>query len=192
VNTSTLGTKQQLELHDLDVDYAGVKMQSFQIHGRDALILPCLGRTEKDQGAKGLQGTTVEDSMSMVHLSYGMKNPCSPHLRSESAIIAGIAKASLPNTATPWEEYPADYNRLRDKVAEAIEGFECFNRRVRQPLGFRLKQPARELVFLTSTGRANLSSASLADAAPKSGRLLLGTVRSHDQWNTTIYSDDDR
>ena len=169
-------------------------MQSFQIHGRDALILPCLGRTEKDQGAKGLQGTTVEDSMSMVHLSYGMKNPCSPHLRSESAIIAGIAKASLPNTATPFEEYAADYksNRLRDKVAEAIEGFECFNRRVRQPLGFRLKQPARELVFLTSTGRANLSSASLADAAPKSGRLLLGTVRSHDQWNTTIYSDDDR
>ena len=77
-------------------------------------------------------------------------------------------------------------------MAEAIEGFECFNRRVRQPLGFRLKQPARELVFLTKTGRANFSSASLADAAPKAGRLLLGTVRSHDQWNTTIYSDDDR
>ena len=77
-------------------------------------------------------------------------------------------------------------------MAEAIEGFECFNRRVRQPLGFRLKQPARELVFLTNTGRANFSLASLADAAPKAGRLLLGTVRSHDQWNTTIYSDDDR
>jgi anaerobic selenocysteine-containing dehydrogenase len=86
----------------------------------------------------------------------------------------------------------ADYNRLRDKMAEALEGFECFNRRVRQPLGFRLKQPARELVFLTDTGRANFSSPPLADAAPKTGRLLLGTVRSHDQWNTTIYSDDDR
>ena len=129
MNTSTLGTKQRLELHDLDGDYAGVKMQSFQIHGRDALILPCLGRTEKDQGAKELQGITVEDSMSMVHLSYGMKNPCSPHLRSESAIIAGIAKASLPNTATPWEEYAADYNLLRDKVAEAGEGFEPSIRR---------------------------------------------------------------
>jgi molybdopterin-dependent oxidoreductase alpha subunit len=166
--------------------------RSHLIHGRDALILPCLGRTEKDQGKEGLQGITVEDSMSMVHLSYGMKHPCSPHLRSESAIIAGIAKASLPNTKTPWEEYAADYNRLRDKIAEAIEGFECFNRRVRQPLGFRLKQPARELVFLTDTGRATFSLSPLADAATKAGRLLLGTVRSHDQWNTTIYSDDDR
>src|SRR5258707_13839355 len=77
-------------------------------------------------------------------------------------------------------------------MAEALEGFECFNRRVRQPLGFRLKQPARELVFLTDTGRTNFSSSALADAAPKAGRLLLETVRSHDQWNTTIYSDDDR
>ena len=166
--------------------------RSHLIHGRDALILPCLGRTEKDYGNEGLQGITVEDSMSMVHLSYGMKHPCSPHLPSESAIIAGIATASLLKTPTPWEEYAADYNRLRDKMAEAIEGFECFNRRVRQPLGFRLKQPARELIFLTNTGRANFSVPPLADAAPKAGRLLLGTVRSHDQWNTTIYSDDDR
>jgi anaerobic selenocysteine-containing dehydrogenase len=166
--------------------------RSHLIHGRDALILPCLGRTEKDNGNEGLQGITVEDSMSMVHLSYGMKHPCSPHLRSEPTIIAGIAKASLPKTATPWLEYAADYDRLRDKMAEAIEGFECFNRRVRQPLGFRLKQPARELVFLTNTGRANFSLPPLADSAPKAGRLLLGTVRSHDQWNTTIYSDDDR
>jgi molybdopterin-dependent oxidoreductase alpha subunit len=166
--------------------------RSHLIHGRDALILPCLSRTERDHGKEGLQCISVEDSMSMVHLSYGMKNPCSPQLRSESAIIAGIAKASLPNTATPWEEYAADYNRLRDKMADAIEGFEYFNRRVRQPLGFRLKQPARELVFLTNTGRANFSSPPLADTAPKAERLLLGTMRSHDQWNTTIYSDDDR
>src|SRR5215469_11785452 len=177
---------------DLTIQVSTKLNRSHLIHGRDALILPCLGRTEKDHGSKGLQGITVEDSMSMVHLSYGMKNPCSPQLRSESAIIAGIAKASLPNTTTPWLEYAADYNRIRDKMAEAIEGFEGFNRRVRQPLGFRLKQPARELVFLTNTGRANFSLASLADAAPKEGRLLLGTMRSHDQWNTTIYSDDDR
>jgi molybdopterin-dependent oxidoreductase alpha subunit len=177
---------------DLTIQVSTKLNRSHLIHGKAALILPCLGRTEKDQGKDGLQGITVEDSMSMVHLSYGMKHPCSPHLRSESAIIAGIAKASLPNTATPWEEYAADYNRLRDKIAEAIEGFECFNRRVRQPLGFRLKQPARELVFLTESGRANFSSSQLADSAPKAGRLLLGTVRSHDQWNTTIYSDDDR
>src|SRR5260370_21407024 len=76
-------------------------------------------------------------------------------------------------------------------MAEAIDGFEGFNRRVRQPLGFRLKQPARELVFLTETGRVEFSASPLADVAPAPGRLLLGTMRSHDQWNTTIYSDDD-
>ena len=177
---------------DLTIHVSTKLNRSHLIHGRDAFILPCLGRTEKDPGGKGFQGITVEDSMSMVHLSYGMKQPCSPHLRSESAIIAGIAKASLPNTLTPWEDYAADYNKIRDKMAEAIEGFECFNRRVRQPLGFRLKQPARELVFQTDTGRANFSLAPLPNFSLKAGQLILGTMRSHDQWNTTIYSDDDR
>src|SRR4030095_10237401 len=134
----------------------------------------------------------VEDSMSMVHLSYGMKEPCSPELGSECRILAGVAEASLPETRTPWDKYAGDYNIVRDKMGEAIEGFECFNRRVRQPLGFRLKQPARELVFLTDTRRANFSPAPLIEVLPAGGRLLLGTVRSHDQWNTTIYSDDDR
>src|SRR5215468_8524467 len=130
--------------------------------------------------------------MSMVHLSFGMKEPGSPGLRSEVAIIAGMAKAALPRTKTAWDEFAADYDIIRDKMAEAIEGFEDFNRRVRQPLGFRLKQPARELVFLTDTQKANFSAAVLAAAAPDAGRLVLATVRSHDQWNTTIYSDDDR
>jgi molybdopterin-dependent oxidoreductase alpha subunit len=177
---------------DLTIQVSTKLNRSHLVHGRDALILPCLGRTEKDHGPKGLQGITVEDSMSMVHLSYGMKAPASPDLRSEPAIIAGIAMASLPHTQTPWLEYAADYNLIRDKMADAIEGFECFNRRVRQPLGFRLKQPARELIFHTDTGRADFSAAPLADTAPAQGRLMLGTVRSHDQWNTTIYSDDDR
>ena len=177
---------------DLTIQVSTKLNRSHLVHGRDALILPCLGRTEKDRGRKGLQGITVEDSMSMVHLSYGMKEPCSPDLRSECRILTGIAKASLPETKTPWDKYADDYNIIRDKMGEAIEGFECFNRRVRQPLGFRLKQPARELVFLTDTGRANFSAAPLIEVLPAGGRLLLGTVRSHDQWNTTIYSDDDR
>jgi hypothetical protein len=113
----------------------------------------------------------------------------SPHLRSEAAIIAGMAAASLPGSRTPWADYAGDYDLIRDKMAEAIEDF---NRRVRQPLGFRLKQPARELVFLTKTGRAEFSAAPLAGDAPAPGRLLLGTMRSHDQWNTAIYSDNDR
>jgi molybdopterin-dependent oxidoreductase alpha subunit len=177
---------------DLTVQVSTKLNRGHLVHGRDALILPCLGRTEKNHGKNGLQGTTVEDSMSMVHLSFGMKEPCTLHLRSEVAIIAGMAAASLPATKTPWADYAGDYDLIRDKMAEAIDGFEGFNRRVRQPLGFRLKQPARELVFLTDTGLANFSVAPLADAAPAPGRLLLGTMRSHDQWNTTIYSDDDR
>jgi molybdopterin-dependent oxidoreductase alpha subunit len=166
--------------------------RSHLVHGREALILPCLGRTEKDYQRSGLQQITVEDSMAMVHLSVGMKEPGSPSLRSEPSILAGIARATLPSSRTPWEEYVADYDRIRDKMAEAIDGFEDFNRRVRQPLGFRLRQPARELVFLTDTRRANLSAAALPDVVPPPGKLVVATMRSHDQFNTTIYSDDDR
>ena len=176
---------------DLTVQVSTKLNRSHVVHGKEALILPCLGRTERDAGAKGPQGITVEDSMSMVHLSFGMKEAGSPHLRSEPAIIAGMAAASLSATKTPWADYAGDYDLIRDKMSEAIEGFEDFNRRVRQPLGFRLKQPARELVFLTGTEKANFSDAPLPEARPEGG-LILATVRSHDQWNTTIYSDDDR
>ncbi|MFJ6567470.1 FdhF/YdeP family oxidoreductase [Streptomyces sp. NPDC091292] len=166
--------------------------RSHVVHGRKALILPCLGRTERDQQRGGLQSTSVEDSMSMVHLSLGMKRPASPHLLSEPAIIAGIARATLPDSAVPWEHYIEDYDRIRDTMAQALDGFEDFNRRVRLPLGFRLKQPARELVFLTPSGRAEFSTAPLPDSVPEGDFLILQTMRSHDQWNTTIYSDDDR
>nr|WP_306328893.1 FdhF/YdeP family oxidoreductase [Streptomyces venezuelae] len=166
--------------------------RSHIVHGEQALILPCLGRTEKDHQRKGVQSTSVEDSMSMVHLSIGMKRPASPHLLSEPAIIAGMARAALPGSATPWEWYVEDYDRIRDTMAKVLDGFEDFNRRVRLPLGFRIKQPARELVFLTPSGRAEFSSAPLPDVVPEPGTLALGTMRSHDQWNTTIYSDNDR
>ena len=125
--------------------------------------------------------------MSMVHLSFGMKEPRSPHLRSEVAIIAGMAAASLPGTKTPWADYAGDYDLIRDKMAEAIDGFEDFNRRVRQPLGFRLKQPARELVFLTETGtRGVLRRARWPTSCPRPaacssarcGRTTSGTPRS--------------
>ena len=130
--------------------------------------------------------------MSMVHSSVGMKKPASPYLLSEPAIIAGIAKAALPRTKTRWDWYVEDYDRIRDTMAKVLDGFEDFNRRVRLPLGFRIKQPARELVFLTPSGKAEFSAAPLPDVVPAAGTLLLGTMRSHDQWNTTIYSDDDR
>ncbi|MFE7121784.1 FdhF/YdeP family oxidoreductase, partial [Streptomyces sp. NPDC057654] len=177
---------------DLTVQVSTKLNRSHLVHGRRAVILPCLGRTEKDHQREGVQSTSVEDSMSMVHLSVGMKRPASPHLLSEPAVIAGIARAALPGSATRWEWYVEDYDRIRDTMARVLPGFEDFNRRVRLPLGFRIKQPARELVFLTPSGRAEFSTAALPDVVPAPGTLALGTMRSHDQWNTTIYSDDDR
>ncbi|MFE9040299.1 FdhF/YdeP family oxidoreductase [Streptomyces sp. NPDC007818] len=185
-------TYEALRNCELTVQVSTKLNRSHVMHGRAALILPCLGRTEKDQQRKGDQATSVEDSMSMVHLSRGMKRPASPHLLSEPAIVAGMARAALPESTTPWAWYVEDYDRIRDTMARVLDGFEDFNRRVRLPLGFRIKQPARELVFLTPTGKAEFSAAPLPDVVPEPGTLALGTMRSHDQWNTTIYSDDDR
>ncbi|WP_227982381.1 FdhF/YdeP family oxidoreductase [Nocardia spumae] len=177
---------------DLTVQVSTKLNRSHLVHGRRAVILPCLGRTERDEQRGGLQQTSVEDSMSMVHLSKGMKKPASPRLLSEPAIIAGIARAALPHSATPWEHYVEDYDRIRDTMAQVLDGFEDFNRRVRLPLGFRIRQPARELVFRTPTGRAEFSAAPLPEISRETGTLTLATMRSHDQWNTTIYSDNDR
>lgn len=166
--------------------------RSHIVHGKEALILPCLGRTEIDEQASGPQQVSVEDSMSMVHLSNGLKKPASEHLKSECAIICNIAKATLTNSKTPWDKYNDNYDSVRDVMADALIGFENFNQRARQKLGFRIAQPARELTFLTPSGKANFSAAPLIDTLPPQGKLVLCTVRSHDQFNTTIYSDNDR
>jgi anaerobic selenocysteine-containing dehydrogenase len=167
--------------------------RSHIVHGKRALILPCLARSDKDQQAGGPQGITVEDAMAMVHISFGMKEPGSPHLRSECAILAGMAQATLPESKTPWRQYVEDYDHIRDTMAQVLHGFEDFNRRARHPHGFRIRQLARERVFQTPSGRAEFSLAPLPDDVdPGEGRLMLTTVRSHDQFNTTIYSNDDR
>ncbi|MEU7767288.1 FdhF/YdeP family oxidoreductase [Nocardia sp. NPDC049190] len=188
----TAYTVDALRRCDLTVQVSTKLNRSHLVHGARAVILPCLGRTEKDEQRGGIQETSVEDSMSMVHLSRGMRKPASPHLMSEPAIIAGIARAALPDSATPWQYYIEDYDRIRDTMAHVLDGFEDFNRRVRLPLGFRIRQPARELVFLTPSGRAEFSTAALPDLTRDPGQLTLTTMRSHDQWNTTIYSDSDR
>ncbi len=178
---------------ELTVQVSTKLNRSHIVHGKRALILPCLGRTDKDVQAAGEQGITVEDSMSMVHISYGMKEPDSPQLRSECAILAGMAQATLPESRTPWQGYADDYDRIRDTVAQLLPGFEDFNVRARHPHGFRIHQPARERVFQTPSGRAEFLPAPLPDDVdPGEGRLTLTTVRSHDQFNTTIYSNDDR
>ena len=188
----TEATFEALRNTELTVQVSTKLNRSHLVHGRAALILPCLGRTEKDQQRHGEQGVTVEDSMSMFHLSYGVRKPASKHLLSECAILAGMARATLPGSATPWESYTEDYDRIRDTMSAVLDGFEDFNRRVRMPLGFRIHQPARERVFLTHTGRAEFWASPLPDVLPPKGKLMLSTVRSHDQWNTTIYSDNDR
>ncbi|WP_327092056.1 FdhF/YdeP family oxidoreductase [Nonomuraea sp. NBC_01738] len=184
----TAYTFEALRRCDLTVHVSTKLNRSHLVHGKKALILPCLGRSEKDRD----QSISVEDSMSMVHLSTGMKRAASPYLLSEVQIIAGLAQATLPGTAQPWAAYATDYDLVRDTMARVLDGFEDFNRRVRQPLGFRLAQPARERVFTTPSGRAEFSTAALPDVLPPEGRLTLSTMRSHDQWNTTIYSGDDR
>jgi len=188
----TEATFAALRKTDFTVQVSTKLNRSHLVHGRAALILPCLGRTEKDVRRSGEQGVTVEDSMSMVHLSYGMRRPASKHLLSECAILAGMARATLPDSQTPWERYTDDYDRIRDTMSAVLDGFEDFNRRVRGHLGFRIRQPARERVFLTLTGRAEFRASPLPDVVPPPGKLMLSTMRSHDQWNTTIYSDNDR
>lgn len=185
-------TEAAMQKCELTVQITTKLNRSHIIHGKQALILPCLGRTEFDIQESGPQFVTVEDSMAMVHPSKGMKSPASPHLLSEIAIVAGIAKASLPHSKTPWQEYVNNYDKIRETMSGALDGFEEFNRRVRQPLGFRLRQPARELVFATPSGKAEFSHASVPDIVPKPGLLKLMTMRAHDQFNTTIYADNDR
>ncbi|WP_326764997.1 FdhF/YdeP family oxidoreductase [Streptomyces sp. NBC_01591] len=168
--------------------------RSHAVTGTRALILPTLGRTDKDIQASGKQFVTVEDSMSMVHSSRGNLTPASPHLLSEPAIVARLARAVLgPGSNTPWEEFEKDYATIRDRISRVVPGFENFNARVAHPGGFTLPHaPRDERRFPTTTGKANFTAAPVEYPQLPEGRLLLQTLRSHDQYNTTIYGLDDR
>jgi molybdopterin-dependent oxidoreductase alpha subunit len=163
------------------------------VTGLRALILPCLGRTEHDLQASGPQFVTVEDSMSVVHASRGGLAPASEHLLSEPAIVARLARATLgPTSGVDWDGLVADYDRIRDRIAEVIPGFEDFNRRVRQPGGFVLPNAAAARRFKTATGKARFTVQPIPRIVLAPGQLLMTTIRSHDQYNTTIYGLDDR
>ncbi|MFD7866128.1 FdhF/YdeP family oxidoreductase [Streptomyces sp. NPDC059783] len=168
--------------------------RSHAVTGTRALILPTLGRTDKDVQATGRQFVTVEDSMSMVHASRGNLTPASPHLLSEPAIVARLARAVLgPGSATPWEEFERDYATIRDRISRVVPGFENFNARVAHPGGFTLPHAPRDSRrFPTATGKANFTAAPVEFPELPEGRLLLQTLRSHDQYNTTVYGLDDR
>ena len=167
--------------------------RSHLITGERALILPCLGRTEEDIQATGKRFLTVEDSMGIVDRSRGFLPPASPDLLSDVAIIANLAKATLGSrTSTDWLAFAADYNLIRDAISRVIPGFENFNARLAEEKFFYLPNAAKHRIFKTSSGKAKLSVCPIPKHDLKPNEFLLTTIRSHDQFNSTIYGLNDR
>jgi molybdopterin-dependent oxidoreductase alpha subunit len=189
-------TQDALRRLDLTVHISTKLNRSHLVHGRDALILPCLGRTEIDIQATGPQSITVEDSMSMVHASAGRNRPASEHLLSEPAIVAGIARATLGQSSViDWDGFVADYDRIREAIEAVLPIFDAYNARIRVPGGFHLVSTARERVWATPSGKANFLIFDGLGEDPNNDdpeTLWLSTIRSHDQYNTTLYSLSDR
>ncbi len=202
-----LGGNLAVAMSDPETVFAGMRRLDLAVHiatklnrthlllAKQSFILPCLGRTEIDMQAEGRQSVTVEDSMSMVHASHGGLKPASEHLRSEPAIIAGLARATLPGSKVDWADLIADYARIRDRIEAVFPEFAGFNEKIRTPGGFRLHVAASQREWRTGTGKANflvVSGTSEDPPVPGDDVLTLTTIRSHDQYNTTIYSLNDR
>ncbi|WP_068829242.1 FdhF/YdeP family oxidoreductase [Pseudomonas sp. BMS12] len=191
-------TQAALQQCELTVQISTKLNRSHLMHGRQALILPCLGRTDLDLQAAGPQAVTVEDSFSMVHASWGQLAPLSREMRSEPAIIAGIAQATLGAQPQDWLQLSADYRRIRALIADTIPGFANFEERLAQPGGFHLGNAAAEYRWNTASGKAQFIAHALPDellapqARGQDAHLVLQTLRSHDQYNTTLYGLDDR
>lgn len=182
---------------NLTVQIATKLNRSHLVNGKVAYLLPCLGRSEQDMQESGAQAVTMEDSLSCIHGSLGKNRPASAHLRSEVAIVAGMAKATLtPNPKLEWDAWTADYGRIRDAIeATYPEQFHDFNARVFTPGGFYRGNSARERIWKTKSGKAQFTVPTRMNAlgfAPAEGRFRLMTLRSNDQFNTTIYGYSDR
>ena len=196
----TAATEAALANCELTVQVSTKLNRSHLIVGKDALILPCLGRTDSDRQAAGVQRVTVEDSFSMVHASGGVLEPLSDQMKSEPAIIAGMAEATLGKFPVDWQSLADDYDRIRDHIEAVIPGFEHFNEKIARPGGFYLGNSARERQWKTCNGKAVIHCHKLPDsilpdkaASQLTERtLIMQTLRSHDQYNTTIYSLNDR
>jgi len=193
-------TAQALRSCELTVQISTKLNRSHLVHGKQALILPCLGRTDIDQQSEGPQAVTVEDSFSMVHASNGQLQPLSRQMRSEPAVIAGIAAATLGTAPVDWNWLVADYGRIRDLISDTIPGFDNFNQRLEHPGGFYLGNSAGQRQWKTASGLANFKANGLPDdllhervrATGQIPDLIMQSMRSHDQYNTTIYGLDDR
>ena len=167
--------------------------RSHLVTGKEALILPCLGRTEKDYQKTGLQVQSVENSMGVVSATKGVLDPCSDNIISEVAVVCGIAHATLKEKSKiNWLQYKDDYNLVRNDIEDVVSGFSDYNNRLKNPSGFYLPNGARVREFNTKTGKANFSINKLPKWTLKDNELIMMTIRSHDQFNTTIYGLDDR
>ncbi len=186
-------TSEALQRCRLTVQISTKLNRSHLITGEQALILPCLGRTEADVQKGGEQFVTVEDTTGVVHMSRGFLPPASEHLRSEPAIIARVAQATLGSrTTVDWQGLADDYDRVREHIEHVVPGFTQYNARVRQPGGFYLPNAPREGKFNTPSKRAKFSVHPIPHRTLTEQQLLLTTIRSHDQFNTTIYGENDR
>ena len=167
--------------------------RSHLVTGDRALILPCLGRTEIDVQASGPQFVTTENSMGVVQMSRGSLEPASAELLSEPQIVARLARATLEHrTTVNWEELAGDYEKLRDAIEHVVPGFDDYNRRAREAGGFYLPNAARNRVFNTKSGKAHFTVHALARHDLEPGQFLMMTIRSHDQFNTSVYTLNDR
>ena len=189
----TTFTAEALRNCNLTVQVSTKLNRSHLITGKKALILPCLGRTEKDYQSSGEQFVSVENSMGVVHQSKGTLHPCSESLLSEPAIVAGVANATLKNTSTNWSQLISNYDFIRDKIEATISGFNDYNQRVRIKGGFYLPNNARDNNYEpTTTGKANFSLNKPSEIELNNNQFLMMTIRTHDQYNTTIYGLNDR
>jgi len=178
---------------DLTVHVSTKLNRSHLIHGKKALILPCLGRSEKDHQKEGEQFVSVENSMGVVHQSSGHLNPLSEALLSEPVIVARLAEATLKDSKVNWLALVNNYDQIRNKIEAVIPGFDDYNKRVREKGGFYLPNNARDNNFApTHTGKANFTINEVSDILLKDNEYIMMTIRTHDQYNTTIYGLDDR
>jgi molybdopterin-dependent oxidoreductase alpha subunit len=189
----TVYTAQALQRCNLTTHVSTKLNRAHLITGKRALILPCLGRTEEDIQATGRQFLTIEDSMGIINPTQGFFPPASPELMSDVAIIANLAVATLGSrTTTKWLGFAADYNLIRDAISRLIPGFENFNARLAKEKFFYLPNAARQRNFKTSSGKAKLTVCPIPKHDLKPDEFLLTTIRSHDQFNSTIYGLNDR
>jgi molybdopterin-dependent oxidoreductase alpha subunit len=189
----TVYTAHAMQRCKLTVHVSTKLNRSHLITGERALILPCLGRSEEDIQVSGKQFVTDEDSMGIINPSKGFFPPASPDLMSDVAILANLAQATFGSRSTiNWRGLAADYNLIRDSISRVIPGFENFNARIASDGFFYLPNAARQRIFKTSTGKANLTVCPIPKHELKPEEFLLTTVRSHDQFNSTIYGLNDR